>query len=234
MKKIHIRTLGFTLLLVLFGACNICYADLGPTCGSGGSSAYPCSESAGIECYGYFCRVGKDDFGKYNVLGGVGWDRRDTFFITNILNFMIYDRGQTVADYCKQYCRNMEAACDTDECHARFQPVNVECSLIEDEDQRRECEYRCNDTILSSSCGLDCILNGVSDDDAYNGCEWASGVMIDECYAAENNDEDCATLPLKQTNHWSLLSILLTLLVVVTSGLIVVVNRKNEKQNKAE
>lgn len=221
MNKYFARFSCMAMMVGTFMLCSTGFADVGPTCGGGGY--YHCIEPFQCDITEY-CTISEYTDGDHFATG-MGMN---TSFTTGVMNYYIVDRGQSVREYCKNYCRISEAACETDECREQYQPVNIDCSQIEDIDDRKECEYRCNDEILSSKCGMNCILNGVADDDAYRGCVFAANQEYEDCLRAHSDDDDCATLPLRQTNHWSLLSILLTFLMVVTSGLIIFVNHKRE------
>lgn len=218
---------------------NVCLADAGPSCSYERTycdTIHPTGFTRN-DCLDY-CKT--SSVCSYNSIQSNPEQRFGGFWSEPFLNdpeFKIYNYkvvnqkgdkkfpfGVNVLDYCKTYCTEQEALCDDDECRANFVIQSVDCTQVEDETQRAECESTCHDNILTSECGKTCLAAGISEPDVVKrGCEYLCQSFTN-CYV----DDECRALPKKQDTHWSLLAILFALLAITTTGLITFLNRKND------
>ncbi len=128
---------------------------------------------------------------------------------------------QDIIDICKSSClgkKNQCAPYDT-ECLQKYVPQEIDCSQITDFEEWEYCNNNCNDNILTSECGKECLHAACSDtnSDAYcnNLC----------------TDNYCASIPLHYETRWSVFGILMTLLAVMSGVILIVMHRKRKDQD---
>ena len=224
-------------LAIFCGFCSTCFADVA-TCGPTFQckSIYPTGFDP-AECEAYCQYSDVCQYGSFNnqLFGGF-WAESfldDPEFL--VYNYKVIDGvgdqrypvGATVLQYCTDYCNEEMKNCQDDACRAKFAPQDIDCSSISNEQDRMACENGCHNNILTSACGRSCLVQGIDDDDVVNrGCQYLCQSFYD-C----NSEESCTSLPLKQKKDWSILTLLIAVLTIVTTGLIFRMGRKSDKNS---
>lgn len=231
MHKYLIVLLNIAAFVAVFSIGSASYADLGPQCtATNCDHIYPTGlppESCREYCNSStVCTFAGNDMPMGGFWGESFLNDPElkiyNYKVLNMVGDEKFPNGVNALEYCTVYCNEKLDECTTDECRVAFQPAVIDCSKVRKED-RAECESSCTGNILTSACGRDCLTKGVSETGVVKrGCEYLCMPMND-CY----DEDNCATLPLNKTNHWSLLAVLMTLLALGTAGLIAFFNRKS-------
>lgn len=218
----HKRAIGlaFAAAMVVLLAGSYAFADVGPSCGRSYDHHPRCVENpyhlTATECFNFcekseYCKPYEDDT-KSNFSG-----------FWNIPWVSHYELSA-----CEEECKAEKAQCaiGDEECLARFEPENIDCSTLSD-DAKDWCDSYCVNSILTSECGRSCLKNGIDEEhsvlNSVNGCQQNNYCSSNLC-----NESYCAAIPVKYETRWSIFGVLMALLAAFT-GIILVVMHKNDR-----
>ena len=225
-------TIAASLLLTLLSAGSA-LADAGVSCGPNGpeedhiyDNRYPnplslteaeCRDLCQISEY---CKMYKDN--QREVFGGI-WRYNDSNWHSHMEND------------CITVCNEQQAACAPNDqaCLAQFIPEDVNCDLLQNEEDRDYCQNKCQDEyykILTSECGRSCLQNGIEGKTHDYGCrdvdEYCMNLGATDAYY-------CKAIPLEYSTKWSIFGILMGFLACFSGIILIVLHRqKTESDNK--